>query len=98
MDLLFTAGESRSMLAHDLQLIFIYNREGKFSGAAVVGTKDRIFFDYLFLFVLELKILIPGCQLCWIWGSNAHNLHQLLSYSQIEKRLLSIEKRKNKQD
>ena len=90
------------MLAHDLQLIFIYNLEGKFFGVwwsgfklpiEIDGTRIvivdaigssgldlklmtqnnfrteqyRIFFDYLFLFVLELKMffflrLIPGRQ------------------------------------
>ena len=83
----------RSMLAHDLQLIFIYDLEGKFSGVWWSGSKlpieidgtrivivdaigssgidlklmtqnnfrteqYRIFFDYLFLFVLELKMLL----------------------------------------
>ena len=108
----------RSMLAHDLQLIFIYDLEGKFSGVWWSGSKlpieidgtrivivdaigssgldlklmtqnnfrteqYRIFFDYMFLFVLELKMFFffwdwsPGANLFSIWGSNAHNLHQL---------------------
>ena len=81
------------MLAHDLQLIFIYDLEGKFYGVWWSGSKlpieidgtrtvivdavgssgidlklmtqnnfrteqYRIFFDYLILFVLELKMLL----------------------------------------